>query len=73
MRPLALDDQALFVIRQRASLQRDERLALFGFHNPDVVRIYDHLIQVEGLVVWPARVPSEVEGLDGRYSSGSSA
>ena len=53
---LALDDQALFVIRQRASLQGDERLAFLGFHYLDVVRIYDLLIRHAVGVCGPCRV-----------------
>jgi hypothetical protein len=53
---LALDDQALLVIRQRASPQRDERLAFYRFHYLDVARIYDHLICHTVGVSGPCRV-----------------
>src|SRR5215210_7546328 len=53
---LALDDQALFVIRQSASLQGDERSAFFGFHYLDVVGIYGQLIGHAVSVLGPCRV-----------------
>jgi len=40
----ALDDQTLFVIRQRACLQGDERFASHGFHYLHVVGIPDQLV-----------------------------
>ena len=53
---LALDDQALLVVRQRASLQRDERLAFYRFHYLHVVGIYDQLIRHAVGVFRPCRV-----------------
>ena len=40
---LSLDDEALLVIGQGAGLESDERLAFFGFHDLDVVRVDDLL------------------------------